>query len=283
VVNATLEKVDEARPKPGKVTFSFGKNWQRFLDGCLTPQRERTARNSITDFLELNDLKGRSFLDIGCGSGLFSLAAYHLGARQIISVDVDPFSVRCCQELKRRAGDPESWEVTEGSILDDALVARIARADVVYAWGSLHHTGSMWKAIRNASSLVERGGLLYIAIYNRVDGRRGSEFWLRVKRLYNRSSWAGKRLLEALYFLRYGIGSNLVSLRNPRRFLERYSQGRGMNYWIDIRDWLGGYPYEFATVGEIFRFCTRELGMELVNLRSTNTLGTSDFLFRKQE
>jgi SAM-dependent methyltransferase len=231
--------------------------------------------------LELKDLSGLSFIDVGCGSGLFSLGAYRLGAQHIVSLDVDPFSVGSCEELKKRAGDPDNWEVLAGSILDESFVAQIGKADVVYAWGSLHHTGDMWRAIRNAAVLVEKGGLLYLSIYNKVTGRKGSEFWLRVKRLYNRSPKIGKRFLEALYFLRYGLLSNLVSLRNPVTFCRRYSQGRGMNYWIDISDWLGGYPYEFASAGEIFRFCTRKLGMELINLRTTSTLGINEFLFRK--
>lgn len=268
-------------PSPGKVTFSFGKNWQRFVDRCLTSERERLARESIIEFLEAGDLRGRSFLDVGCGSGLFSLGALRLGARRIVSLDVDPFSVNCCLELKRRAGAPAHWSVVKGSILDAAVVNELEKADIVYAWGSLHHTGNMWQAIRNAAALVERGGWFYLSIYNRVEGRRGSEFWLRMKKLYNRSPKAGKLLMEVLYYLRYGLLSRLASFKNPVKQFTEYSQGRGMSYWTDIRDWLGGYPYEFASVGEMFRFCSRELGLELVNLRSTNTLGTSEFLFRR--
>lgn len=264
-----------------KITFSFGRNWQRFVERCLTPEREKTARESITEFLELRELHDRTFLDVGCGSGMFSLGAYRLGARRIVSIDVDPFSIRCCEELRRRAGGPENWEVRAGSILDESFVAQLQQADIVYAWGSLHHTGEMWKAIRNTAALVRPGGLLYLSIYNKVSGRKGSELWLKVKRLYNRSSEPAKRLLETAYFLRYGVLSQLVSFRSPRAFFNRYPQGRGMNYWIDIRDWLGGYPYEFASASEIFRFCARELGMQLVNLRSTSTLGVNEFLFRK--
>jgi SAM-dependent methyltransferase len=276
-----LQTAPEKREGPDKITFSFGRNWQRFLDRCLNPERERIARASITDFLETSDLHGRSFLDVGCGTGLFSLSAYRLGARRIVSIDVDPFSVRCCEALKERAGNPGHWEVRPGSILDEQFIVQLGKADVVYAWGSLHHTGDMWRAIRNTSTLVEKGGLLYLSIYNRVTGRKGSELWLKIKKLYNRSPDAGKRLFEALYFLRYGVVSQLVAFRNPWAFCRRYTQGRGMNFWIDIRDWLGGYPYEFASAGEIFLFCSRELGMQLANLRTTSTLGVNEFLFRK--
>lgn len=264
-----------------KITFSFGRNWSDFVARHLTPEREEIARKSIIDFLELPDLRGRTFLDIGCGSGLFSLGALRLGASRIVSVDVDPFSVRSCEELKRRAGNPAQWDVVHGSILDSALVTRLSKADIVYAWGSLHHTGNMWQAIRNTASLVEPGGLFYLSIYNKVLGRKGSEFWLRVKRLYNRSSRPTKLMLETAHFVRNGLLRKLVSFENPLTLFTQYGQGRGMSYWTDIRDWLGGYPYEFASTDEIFRFCTRELGMEMVNLKATNTTGTNDFLFRK--
>ncbi len=266
-----------------KITFSFGRNWQEFLDCHLDPESERIATNSLKEFMEVEDLRGLSFLDVGCGSGLFSLAAYRLGARTIISFDVDPLSVRCCEELRRRAGDPAHWEIREGSILDSAFINAIPKADVVYAWGSLHHTGDMWQAIRNAAGLVENTGLFYLSIYNKVGERGGSEFWLYVKRLYNGSPRAIKLLMEFAQFGRHFL-RKLASFENPRTLFTQYqySAGRGMNYWTDVRDWLGGYPYEFAATDEIFRFAKRELGFELVNLRVTNNLGPNEFLFRRR-
>jgi SAM-dependent methyltransferase len=276
------EPTDASIAVPEKVTFSFGRNWQAYVSHHLTAQREQNAINSMAAFLEIQDLKGRIFLDIGCGSGLFSLGALRMGARQIISLDVDMFSVQACEGLKRNAGNPANWEVLHGSILDDSFLSKLPKADVVYAWGSLHHTGHMWQAIRNAAGLVEKNGLFYFSIYNKVTGRRGSESWLKVKRWYNRSPWLGKRLLESLYFLRYGLLSKLASFQNPSTLFTEYSQGRGMSYWIDVRDWLGGYPYEFASVDEIFLFCSRVLGMEMVNIKATNTTGTHEFLFRRR-
>ncbi|MGH9452921.1 MAG: class I SAM-dependent methyltransferase, partial [Terriglobia bacterium] len=275
--------IDVQERQKDQVTFSFGRNWQSFVERHLTPERERLALQSICDFVETSDLEGRSFLDVGCGSGVFSLAACRLRARNIYSFDVDPFSVRCCQELRRRAGDPEHWTVAEGSILDLEFLQCLPKADVVYAWGSLHHTGNMWQAIRNAASLVAPGGLFFLSIYNQVDGRRGSEFWLRVKRRYNRSSSVVKRLMELAYAARFGVLPALRSFQNPAQSLRNYGRERGMSFWPDVVDWLGGYPYEFATVHAIFRFCTRELGMELVNVLDTNTTGTNQFLFRRRE
>jgi len=265
-----------------KITFSFGKNWQEYVEHQLTPEREGIALKHLKDSLARQDLRGLAFLDVGCGSGLFSLAAYRLGAERIISLDVDPFSVQCCQELRARAGQPAHWQVRHGSILDAPVVAGLDLADVVYAWGSLHHTGKMWEAIRNAGSRVRPGGTLFLSIYNRVQGRGSSEYWLRIKKLYNRSSAPVKRLMEVAYSIRHGLLPQLLRLRNPARYFREYQQQRGMSFWIDAKDWLGGYPYEYADTGEILRFCSRELNMELLDLNPTNTTGTNEFRFRRK-
>ena len=263
-----------------KVTFSFGRNWRDFVTRSLSPARERQAIESIVDFLELPDLQGPTFLDIGCGSGLFSLAAYRLGARSIISFDADPFSVACCEHMRLKAGRPENWTVLQGSVLNREFLASLQPADIVYAWGSLHHTGDMWSAIGNAARLVTPGGLFLVSIYNCVEGRGGSAFWVKAKRLYNRTSEPGKRLLEAAYVLRYTVLPDILRFKSPLKTIRSYGQDRGMDFMVDVRDWLGGYPYEYATADAVFSFCKRELGFELRNLRTTNTLGTNQFLFR---
>ena len=58
----------------------------------------------------------------------------------------------------------------------------------MYSWGVLHHTGAMWKALENASTLVRPGGLLFIALYNNQGG--ASRRWKIIKRTYNDSRLA---------------------------------------------------------------------------------------------
>ncbi|HYY59119.1 MAG TPA: class I SAM-dependent methyltransferase, partial [Pyrinomonadaceae bacterium] len=132
-----------------ELRFEFGRNWRRFLS-TLDEERILEAERSLRLMLEAETLDGKSFLDIGSGSGLFSLAARRLGAR-VHSFDYDAESVACAQELKQRffAGDAD-WTIERGSVLDSDYVKRLGQFDIVYSWGVLHHTGAMWRALENA-------------------------------------------------------------------------------------------------------------------------------------
>ena len=117
-----------------------------------------TACKTRWDCPGSSDLLGKTFLDIGSGSGLFSLAARKMGAK-VYSFDYDPISVACTVELRSKYFPDESeWIVKEGSVLDRCFLKGLDFFDVVYAYGSLHHTGDMWTALANAASLAKSGG-----------------------------------------------------------------------------------------------------------------------------
>lgn len=268
--------------------YDFGTNWLTFVEGHVTDERIEQAKVSLTEFIGVSTLKGRTFLDIGCGSGLFSLAALQLGADRVVSIDVNTNSVRCANELKRRAHEPSNWTVHEGSVLDQTFMESLGEHDIVYSWGVLHHTGSMWDAIRMAAGRVRPGGLFYIAIYNTADGlgfysdgRIGSSaFWLREKRMYVSLPLWAQRCMDWTAAAAM-VGGYLLRLQNPIRLIREHKINRGMSWMVDIRDWLGGYPYEHATAGEIFRFCRETLDLTLINLKSTNSLMNNEFLFQR--
>ncbi|HEX8135980.1 MAG TPA: class I SAM-dependent methyltransferase [Pyrinomonadaceae bacterium] len=274
-------ELTEQRVAERERRFQFGENWRRFLS-VLNQERIREAEKSLKQMLEREDLRGKSFLDIGSGSGLFSLAARRLGAR-VHSFDYDPQSVACTEELKRRyrASDAE-WTIERGSVLDADYVRSLGQFDIVYSWGVLHHTGAMWRALENASLPVERGGKLFIAIYN--DQGLRSRAWLKVKRVYV-SGLAGKLLVPVIfipYFIMGGLTKDLLRGRSPLARYAEYKKSRGMSIVHDWIDWLGGYPFEVARPEEILSFY-RERGFSLEKMITCGGgLGNNQFVFAKR-
>src|SRR5262245_11295643 len=104
--------------------FAFGSNWRQFLS-VLNPERINRAESSLLTMLKTDSLAGLRFLDVGCGSGLFSLAARRLGAF-VHSFDVDLESVGCALELRRRYfPDDADWRIERGSALDRDYVGSL--------------------------------------------------------------------------------------------------------------------------------------------------------------
>ncbi len=268
-------------------SFAFGKNWQLFIKKHLNQARVDETKKSFIEFYDGHNLKGKTFIDVGCGSGLFSLVAYQLGASKILSFDIDLDSVKCCEYLREKEGNPANWQIMHGSILDENFVSKLGKYDFIYSWGVLHHTGNMWKAIENTSKLVADKGLLYIAIYNKADGlgiypdgRFGSsKFWVKVKKLYTSLPLLLQNLVDYTV-MSVLILSYLVTLNNPIKKIRNHKGFRGMAWSTDIKDWLGGYPYEYASVAEVFNF-VKKLRLSLENLKCNNGLMNNEYLFKK--
>ena len=261
--------------------FGFGENWNAFLK-VLDEGRIAEAQRSLRDFLAMDNLEGKSFLDIGSGSGLFSLVARRMGAR-VHSFDFDANSVGCAQELKRRyfPEDP-NWIIGQGSVLDRTYVESLGQFDVCYSWGVLHHTDQLWRAIFNAQLTVAPGGLLYIAIYN--DEGIISAIWEAVKRTYCRNAF-GRAAMTAIFYPAFFLGGlllDLVKFRNPARRYREHRKYRGMSLIHDWKDWLGGFPYERASTDRIEGFLAN-LGFDKVRTdRPDFGFGNNQFVFRRR-
>ena len=261
--------------------FAFGENWSRFLN-LLDAERIRSAEASLLELLQVDGLQGQSFLDIGCGSGLFSLVARRLGAR-VHSFDYDAQSVACAQELRRRyQPDDPDWSVEAGSVLDRQYTGQLGSFDIVYSWGVLHHTGRMWDAIDVAASLVRPGGRLCLALYNHQPLL--TSWWRLVKRGYLRVPPA-QRAVYVLPFFMYGVAAglaaDLVRGDDPR---SRYrGRGRrGMSPWYDWVDWVGGWPFETASPAEVVAFAG-EKGFSPLAVRTVGRRhGCNEFLFQRE-
>jgi SAM-dependent methyltransferase len=261
--------------------FDFGQNWQEFSASALTPGKVAQAREHFKQLISPLDVRARYFLDIGFGQGLSLLIATELGARAA-GCDINPKCAAVLDANRRyfpEVNSPPS--VVVGSILDEKIVAELRRQatyagcvdgfDFVHSWGVLHHTGDMEKALRHATSLVKPGGHFIVAIYNR---HWSSRAWLVIKRIYVASPPLVQKTMVGIFYPVIYLAKWAVTGRNPRK------QDRGMNFYYDIIDWVGGYPYEYASITEMTGRL-RSLGFSLRKcLPATVPTGCNQFVFQ---
>jgi 2-polyprenyl-6-hydroxyphenyl methylase/3-demethylubiquinone-9 3-methyltransferase len=252
--------------------FDFGQNWQAFTEQRVDEQRLALATQSLRDLLQRERLDGMRVLDIGCGSGLFSVSAARLGAAQVVGVDINPTCLSVSERNQRTFAPDAAIELRLASALDRAGMAALGQYDLVYAWGSLHHTGSMWDAIRNAMGCVAPGGTLVLAIYNQ---HITSSTWRGIKWFYNQMPPIIQRLMAILLGGVIWVAKLAVTRRNP---LEKE---RGMDFWYDVIDWVGGYPYEYATPTAIQQFVEGQGFRQIRLVPAQVPTGCNEFVFER--
>ena len=225
--------------------YDFGRNWAELASRFDIANVEQSA----TDLMRLvGDLQGRTFLDIGCGSGLHSTAALKLGAKSVHAVDYDPDCVATTQAVLSRFESDANWKVNRADVLDISTLPA-EHFDIVYSWGVLHHTGNMWKAIENAASRVAPGGRFCIALYLKTPFCGA---WTVEKKLYAQNKWL-RPLIKWPYVAAFMLGK-MIRSGDAISYVRSYKSRRGMEFLVDVDDWLGGYPYESVAPEELKRF-----------------------------
>lgn len=262
--------------------FDFGKNWDEFSRHSLDGAKVAQAKEYFEVLMDGIELKGKTFLDIGFGQGLSLLIATEMGA-VTTGVDINP---TCSDVLERNSGyypelDTAKIKVVTGSILDPIVLENLKSVksdhsegfDIVHSWGVLHHTGNMHQAIINASSLVKTGGYFVLAIYNK---HWSSSVWLAIKWFFNKSAVWLQKIMIGIFYPVIWFAKLIVTRKNP------INQERGMDFFYDIIDWLGGYPYEYASQQEI------QTLLEQLGFRNVRTIpaqvptGCNEFIFIKE-
>lgn len=226
----------------------------------------------MNDLIGSELISGKSFLDIGCGSGIFAIAAKRLGASKVVGLDVNPICVDVARLNSRKYLENSSQiDFAIQSILDPIASDLSLPYDIVYSWGVLHHTGSMWPAISNAAKMVPPNGLFVIAIYNK---HISSKAWWLIKPIYNMLPKIFQKIMILLFVPVIFLAKLLVTGKNP------LNKQRGMDFYYDVIDWVGGYPYEYASAAEVISYCEK-LGFRLEKLVPPEVpTGCNEFVFK---
>lgn len=259
--------------------FEFGENWMDFV-GVVNESHKLNAVAELRRLFPDDELRGGTFLDIGCGSGLHSLASARLGVAAVYATDIDPNSIAAARRVLAEIDGKIPWTAETVSVFD--LPA--GQFDVVYSWGVLHHTGDMWRAVHAATAQVKLGGLFAIALYRKT---RFCRMWRVEKALYTkapewlRAPW--RWTYTFLFLLALAVGRG----RNPFAYIREYQKSRGMSFYHDIHDWLGGHPYESAAPAEIRAFMKERGFSEVRSFTKGPSLGLfgsgcDEFVFRRE-
>ena len=230
--------------------FEFGKNWASYAR-LVTEAHVQEAVRSLRR-LAGGELSGKRVLDIGCGSGVHALAALRLGAREVVAVDIDSDSVATTQALLRARAAEQAWSTRQASIFD-LPNGSPGLFDVVYSWGVLHHTGDMYRALRMAAELVAPQGQFIFALYRRT---RLCWLWKVEKKWYLGAAPAAQARARSAYVALFRVGISIAKRCSFSRYLAEYGQRRGMDFYHDVHDWLGGWPYESISPAQTERFMT---------------------------
>ena len=283
--------------------FSFGKNWISYSKN-ITKKNISNSEKDLKFFLK-NNIKNKDFLDIGCGSGLSSFAARNLRAN-VTSYDKDFFSTKCTKELKKKyCKNDKKWKILNyGDVLNSNFCKRLGKFDIIYSWGVLHHTGNQKKALENIFFNSKKGSIFFIALYN--DQGTKSKNWKIIKYTYNfLRFWPIQVIFASLIMLinilrvhvftfnnvsinfkKYKNNPKLIIKNQFRAFktflsyIKNYKRYRGMSYWHDQIDWIGGYPYEVSKPNDIINFF-KQKNCKLMKIKINKGYGNNIYLFKK--
>jgi 2-polyprenyl-3-methyl-5-hydroxy-6-metoxy-1,4-benzoquinol methylase len=263
--------------------FAFGKNWLEYGEK-IDEARIEQACADLRRLAGRDRMDGRGFLDIGCGSGLHSLAAVRMGATLVRGIDIDPDSVEASRRTLQRFEPNADAQFSAVSVFDTSPQDP-GTFDVVYSWGVLHHTGDMNRALAKAAELVKPRGQLLIALYHKTPF---CGMWRMFKRRYSKSRPEAQRRTMDRYIWLMKQRHALLG-QDFTEYVSNYQTLRGMDFHNDVHDWLGGYPYESIEPEACVRFFNT-LGFQLERsfvakpkrmLSGILGTGCDEFAFRK--
>ncbi len=263
------------------IRFEFGDNWTKY-SRLINERIIRDATSSLRSLMSPVRVEGKSFLDVGCGSGIHSLAAHRLNAKEIAAFDYDSHSVQTTKKVFENFVSTDiNLKIQQGDILDKSFISTLGTFDIVYSWGVLHHTGDMWVAISNSAEFVNQEGVFVVAIYN--DQGIKSDLWGYAKKVFCRSPRYVQVVMLIVGLCRFWLPTAMKDLfkGTPNKTWDDYSKQRGMSPIYDLRDWMGGYPFEVAKPAEVITLMEENGFFLLKGPKISKGHGCNEFVFQR--
>jgi ubiquinone/menaquinone biosynthesis C-methylase UbiE len=133
--------------------------WTEYL-----PEYEASEKH-WTLFFSKEEVQGKSVLDAGCGTGIFSIIFANNGAQHVTGIDISEGSLQTASDLKKKFGLPNAAFQKQDML---ALPFPESSFDIVWAWGTVHHTTDPFKAINELIRVLKPSGSILLAVYKRT-------------------------------------------------------------------------------------------------------------------
>lgn len=186
------------------------------LGHLADPREVERAEHRVERLFGMGGVEGRSVLDAGCGEGRHSLAVWRLGAARVVSIDEEPARVARARALRDNCaeGTEHPWSIARGRVTDANFVGSLGEFDRVLAWGSLHASGDLWRAVELLALRVRAGGVIALGLpLDEGDGALSPRRWSTLHRL----SRGGPR---AASVVSASLGALAVARRDPYATIE---------------------------------------------------------------
>ena len=149
---------------------SVRNQYEKYPYPAYSESEAKTAANWLTK----HGLQADRVIDIGCGSGLWSVA-FALNGSRVTGVDFSSASLAMARKTAKRLG--VSIEFVQGDLFGFETSETFG---IVFCNGVLHHTGNARAGFHKISSLVDKNGLLATSLYNRLSPFRVAKILIRV-------------------------------------------------------------------------------------------------------
>jgi len=116
-------------------------------------------------FYTEEEVRGRTVLDAGCGTGIFSIIFANKGAAKVMGIDISPGSLMTAESLRKKF-NLQNVEFQKQDMLE--LPFGDETFDIIWAWGTVHHTTAPFKAISELVRVLKRGGSFLLAVYRKT-------------------------------------------------------------------------------------------------------------------